>query len=74
MTQQLIQTIDSQNEKRLENIFNFAWGSDKGLSFSGSAFYSKSDVKEKIAMLGSQDKLDMEVEDMGVGINLGYIW
>ena len=64
-------TID---EARLENIFNFSYGSDKGHSFSGSVGFSEVKSQEISALYGNGPKYDTTTTQTTYAIKYSYIF
>lgn len=65
----------TQFEPRLENNINFAIGSDKGLSFSASASFSKQEGEFRNDLIANSDlKTATTIEVLAVGVNIGYAW
>lgn len=62
----------AQDKARLEHGFNFSYGSDKGHSLSGSAYYSKTQTKEDITTIMTGLKFDTTIEALGLSAKYSY--
>ncbi len=60
-------------EDRLEHIINFSFGSSKGASFGGSAFYSSSETQE-VSDLDSENLYKTETTAMGLALKFTYAY
>lgn len=63
---------NSYAEPRLDNTFNFSYGSDRGSVFSGSISYSSLDVKETSALYPTGGKVPTKTTAMGASIKYSY--
>lgn len=59
-------------EVDFEHAFNFAIGSDRGLSFGGSAFISKTKTEEK-SNFGNEEVPTM-TDSFGFSVRVGYVF
>lgn len=65
--------LNSREEARLENIFNFSWGSDKGHGFSGSFSTSSTTGKEKSLFTGNK-QLPTTTKATSASLKYTYAW
>jgi hypothetical protein len=62
------------DEGRIENVFNFSFGPDKGFSMGGSIFASNTKTKEKSSVFTSENKHDTQTKLFGISIRMGYVY
>jgi len=65
--------LNTREDARLENIFNFSWGSDKGHGFSGSFSTSSSKGKEKSLFTGNK-QLPSTTTATAASLKYTYSW
>lgn len=63
---------NSYTEPRLDNVFNFSYGRDKGNVFSASIFYSQLKAKETNSFFPDGSKVMTTTTEMGASLKYAY--